>query len=44
VLICLPFLAAGASLGEAVHRRISGQRFMTLVYIMLLVSAVFTAL
>lgn len=43
VLTSLPFLALGAVLGQAVHRRISGGRFVLLIYVVLLISAVLMA-
>ena len=44
VLTSLPFLALGALLGDIAHHRISGERFTRLIYVVLLISAVFMVL
>ncbi|MHB8071657.1 MAG: sulfite exporter TauE/SafE family protein [Candidatus Cryosericum sp.] len=44
VLTSLPFLAVGGILGDVAHRRISGEGFTRLIYIVLLLSAVFMVL
>lgn len=44
VLSSLPFLALGGLLGDVAHRRISGEGFNRLIYVVLLVSAVFMVL
>ena len=44
VLTSLPFLAVGGILGDVAHRRISGERFTKLIYLVLLLSAVFMVL
>jgi uncharacterized membrane protein YfcA len=44
VLTSLPFLALGALLGDIAHHHISGERFIQLIYAVLLISAVFMVL
>jgi len=44
VLTSLPFLALGALLGDVAHYRISGERFTQLIYVVLVISAVFMIL
>ena len=44
VLTSLPFLALGALLGDIAHHRISGERFTQLIYVVLVISAVFMSL
>jgi uncharacterized protein len=44
VLTSLPFLALGGILGDVAHRRINGEGFTRLIYIVLLLSAVFMVL
>jgi hypothetical protein len=44
VLTSLPFLTLGALLGDVAHRRISGERFTQLIYVVLVISAVFMIL
>jgi hypothetical protein len=44
VLTSLPFLAAGAVLGNIAHHRITGERFTQLIYAVLIVSAIFMVL